>query len=382
MLFCVERLTSFQCSRKSGRQTEREGGKEVGIEMQKAHRSAPSPVLILACVMGVGILWQTADNDGQGIIHVHGSKDDLADNHVPASDRSEHWDFIFEHRQKFVRHYLRHAHKDKFRLPSMKDFLENGGAQMTDAGGSNRNEAEELDLVMGSSAKIQESIAVTRCTSTQYAITAYYCGSKVADNQDLGKTNMISFGNLDSFEYWLNRQELLRSGMASMALLAAKNGETHANRKNKRIAEEVRKAHRSVFRFGISSGEAAIDHVWVIVGNPEGTFTWHQSYINEYSCGKWMERSKRAGFNPMNSTALRGRVALLRILEKPKPAWDQEADDAYFTLFDVRINDRKERQAASNYKHWDKAIWSKGQVSYDLACEWPLQTHNSSAKEL
>jgi hypothetical protein len=167
-----------------------------------------------------------------------------------------------------------------------------------------------------------------------------------------------------------------------MALLAAKNGETHANRKNKRIAEEVRKAHRSVFRFGISSGEAAIDHVWVIVGNPEGTFTWHQSYINEYSCGKWMERSKRAGFNPMNSTALRGRVALLRILEKPKPAWDQEADDAYFTLFDVRINDRKERQAASNYKHWDKAIWSKGQVSYDLACEWPLQTHNSSAKEL
>jgi hypothetical protein len=69
VLFCVERLTSFQCSRKSGRQTEREGGKEVGIEMQKAHRSAPSPVLILACVMGVGILWQTADNDGQGIIH-------------------------------------------------------------------------------------------------------------------------------------------------------------------------------------------------------------------------------------------------------------------------------------------------------------------------
>jgi hypothetical protein len=29
-----------------------------------------------------------ADNDGQGIIHVHGSKDDLADKNVPAEARS------------------------------------------------------------------------------------------------------------------------------------------------------------------------------------------------------------------------------------------------------------------------------------------------------
>ena len=74
----------------------------------------------------------------------------------------------------------------------------------------------------------------------------------MAENHDLGKTDMIYVGNLDSFEYWLNRQELLRSELASIVLLATKKGQAcDHTRRNKRIAEEVHKVHRSVFQFGI-----------------------------------------------------------------------------------------------------------------------------------
>jgi hypothetical protein len=61
----------------------------------------------------------------------------------------------------------------------------------------------------------------------------------------------------------------------------------------------------------MDSGDAKIDHVWTMVGNGDGSFTWFQSYIQEYSLGTWMEKSKKSGFNPMNSTEMRRRVALL-----------------------------------------------------------------------
>jgi hypothetical protein len=66
-----------------------------------------------------------------------------------------------------------------------------------------------------------------------------------------------------------------------------------------------------------------------IIGNPDGTFLWLQSYIDEYSLGTWMERSKNAHINPMSVEELRRRLKLLHALEEDAEYWDDKADDIY-----------------------------------------------------
>jgi hypothetical protein len=58
---------------------------------------------------------------------------------------------------------------------------------------------------------------------------------------------------------------------------------------------------RAVLRFGLDSGEAGIDHVWIIVQNADNSFLLLQSYIEEYSLGTFMNLSRKAGFNPMSA---------------------------------------------------------------------------------
>lgn len=184
-------------------------------------------------------------------------------------------------------------------------------------------------------------------------VTAYFCGSAVADNMDFDKfdprTAPRYIGGLHDFEMML---DLIEDSV----------------QQHEEVDDILR---RAVFRFGINSGEANIDHVWMIVHNSDGSFWWLQSYISEYSLGSWMDLSHKAGFNPMSISEMRRRVALLKILEQEKDAWDQEADDAYFELFNVRVNDRKERQNARHYTRWDKTTWKGGRVDVNLACNWP-----------
>jgi hypothetical protein len=66
-----------------------------------------------------------------------------------------------------------------------------------------------------------------------------------------------------------------------------------------------------------------------VIGNPDGTFFWLQSYIDEYSLGTWMARSKEAGINPMSAAELRRRLIVLHALEEVVESWDDTADDIY-----------------------------------------------------
>ena len=109
--------------------------------------------------------------DWDAPISHRGGKNDLADNNVPAADSSDHWAFIYENRKTFVRHYTRHADKGSLlNLPECRDFVENGGASTAYAGGQHRHTPEDFD-VMGTATDVAESIAVTRCTSTNYAVS-------------------------------------------------------------------------------------------------------------------------------------------------------------------------------------------------------------------
>ena len=120
--------------------------------------------------------------------------DDLAHGHIPSSDRgpSEHWAYIWRRREKFVRDYTRLAAQDTGRWlergTTAQDYIEDGG-EMHDAmrGGKYGHNPEELD-------PWGKTTATTRCTATNYAITTYFCGNAVADNQD--KLDLRSIGAL------------------------------------------------------------------------------------------------------------------------------------------------------------------------------------------
>ena len=125
--------------------------------------------IAVLCFVAVLALHLISSDHWDASISPSGSKDDLADGNVPASDRSDHWAFIFENRKTFVRHYTRSADKGSplLNLPSWQDYVENGGASTADVGGRHRHTPEEID-VMGTDAA--EAVAVTRCTSTNYAV--------------------------------------------------------------------------------------------------------------------------------------------------------------------------------------------------------------------
>ena len=127
---------------------------------------------------------------------------------------------------------------------------------------------------------------------------------------------------------------------------------------------------RPVFRFGFLAYQAQhLGHVWTVVGQPDGTFLWLQSYIQEYTLGDWMAHSKARGLNPMNLTEVRRRVAGLKALERPRPTgWDAELDALYHEMFHVRVGAKINlgflQSILANYRG--------GIVHYDFACEWPL----------
>jgi hypothetical protein len=141
-------------------------------------------------------------------------------------------DYIFKHRQTFMRASTAHA-QDLLpdfltRTPSLHDFLETGGGSVTDFGGELGKRPEALDI-SGSPEQIRESMAGTRCSTTNYAVITYFCGASAAANR-LAETRVPL--SISSMEVWLDR--------------------FHA----------VGIYPRAVFDFGIQTGEADIDHVW------------------------------------------------------------------------------------------------------------------------
>ena len=111
--------------------------------------------------------------------------DDLREGHVPASDRapSEHWGRL--RAADFAREYTRNANKDSFawmRAPGVSDAAEGRRSAR-----SRGHEAEDIDP------SEMRGIAATRCASTNYAVTAYYCGDKIASNMDTITSGALSF---------------------------------------------------------------------------------------------------------------------------------------------------------------------------------------------
>ena len=159
--------------------------------------------------IGLGILlW--------AVLVVYLEHDDLASGNIPASDRapSEHWGYIWRHRERFVRDYSRHAKRDRMRWltrgSAAGDYTQKHGT-MRDYVESHM--AEEID-------PFGKSGAATRCATTNYAITSYFCGTAVADNRDEDYKNLRSLDQLgrrvEDFEEWAERTQATEGSEASL----------------------------------------------------------------------------------------------------------------------------------------------------------------------
>jgi len=186
-----------------------------------------------------------------------------------------------------------------------------------------------------------------RCTSTRYAVTAYFCGEVVANNlnrEEASNTSHPLYEGLDDFE-------------EALVLL-------HASGK------EVGRHERLVYRLGVSSEsfdhDLPMDHVWSIVSQPDGTFMWLQSYVNHYSLAEWMQQSDHRDQRYLSLRTLQGLLQQLRGLMAISK-WTPAANAAYLALFNVDILKHKP-DVASEWKPKHRLTY----FIWDISCEYPL----------
>ena len=212
--------------------------------------------------------------------------------------------------------------------------------------------AEEVDW---SERTMLEAVKVTRCATTQDAVTAYFCGARVASNERHGGGG--GGGGGEYYEEYMYRPNEGTEGLSFHLACRHEQGERNGG---------VHK--RSVYRIDVSpaNDELVFGHVLNVVAQPDGTFFWLQSFIGEYSLSTWLGRK-----DPQTQSGLRGHLTLSEVLAKldqikllmEVKGWDEEANFIYKDLFDA------DKSQVAN--EWDLShrlsffLW-------DEACEYPV----------
>ena len=320
---------------------------------------------MVLCVGLIGVLIATT--------HLGLRSDELVDGNIPAALREphEHWQVIKSwSASSFVHDMTRQSRKRSwFRrvvlgLRSMDDELEG-----TDAGGEDGHEAEELDGDV-SAAKpgrsFLETSRVTRCTTTNTAVVAYFCGAGVAADQD-----RASEGGPKGYH----------GGLGSEPVVAFNSTLDLIHRGGR-----LRGTHpRLLYRLYVSSeespdhsrGEQGYSHVWTIVALPDGTYHWLQSFISEYSLHTWMSLldARGAGQQPgalLTLGDIQAKLSTLTTLFKIS-RWDEDANRAYLSLFNVDMR-HGQRDKHINRDRARISTQRLGSFGWDVACEYPTPT--------
>ena len=211
--------------------------------------------------------------------------------------------------------------------------------------------AEDVDWRQGT--MMMESLRVTRCATTQHAVTAYFCGARVASNE----LNYVMLGrDDDSFATSPTYHPNEGVGAFSDHLVCR-----HSQ------GEESGGVHkRSVYRINFfpENDELIFGHTFNIVAQPDGTFMWLQSFIGFYSLSSWLAQKDST------QSGLRGHLTLSEVLAKldqigalmEVESWDDEANSIYDDLFDADKSDATDEWDLSH--RLSTFIW-------DEACEYP-----------
>ena len=310
------------------------------------------------------------------------TKDPFEGGLIPAEARGpfSHWAFI-QQTPNFVRdmttHALRNGHGSRGR-GSLKEGLETaftgrvGGIDsesmlkskglkdmellmFADYGGELGAVPEEMDT------RNADALAVTRCSTTSFAVTAYFCGIDVANSIP------AYYAGVDNFVMFLRH--------------------TH----------DMEPRWPLIYRLGIGSeerSEPSQGHVWSIVALPDGTFHWIQSFIGNvtcyiahwlfasrwliftliptsdaghYSVEEWMKKCERGGEAKLTLSALLAKLDQLKMLQTID-AWTPKANAAYVELFNVDIT--KTALEQDGFHSWQLSH-RLTQFFWDIACEYP-----------
>jgi len=292
----------------------------------------------------------------------------LANGKIPAAKKqpNEHWSYI-QKDLTFVRSHtegLSKVSKSKTESTSKetKKILDEHHMEMrfiekVDFGGMDGHVAEATDMLD------VEEIRVTRCSTTRSAVTAYFCGADVATNQD------VSLGNDGKLHNY-----------------GTKSFRQYLECRHEQGVENNGTFHRSVFRLGVGCKDnlAGYSHAFSIVGQPDGTYYWLQSYIGHYSLSTWM---KKADLGKQSTLAgvltfdeLTNKLDTVNRLMRIE-SWTSQANADYLDLFNVD----KDLLAASGNRGRKIKKWTEdhrlSSFVWDEACIYPVPTKDDHPTE-
>lgn len=285
----------------------------------------------------------------------------LANGAIPAAKMapSEHWKYMMES-TTFVRtHTESLVGRTKATTKEGKQILNELETRKhldtrADFGGPDGHAAEDSDFMS------LEGFRVTRCATTRSGITAFYCGADVATDSDLahGYDSKSSNYGTKSFRKYLTcrREQGQRDG-------------TH---------------QRLVYRLGVSCSDdhAGMSHAWSIVTQPDGTYYWLQSFINQYSLATWMRKTDSTKKSGISAQLTHDELMLkLDVLDRLMSitSWTYQANNDYLDLFNVD----KDLEAVGGSRARPTKRWNDSHrlhlFSWDEACEWPLPKTEQNA---
>jgi hypothetical protein len=313
------------------------------------------------------------------IYYCSSSKDDaLRNGQVPADERSwkEHWNYIREwdtftrdmtsHESLWVR--FKRGVLTVLNGPGEYTTLSDAAAERKSDGGGRGVPKPETSTLYAASYD-QKSWAVTRCSSTRYAVTAYYCGLNIANNAN---------GNAE-FVDQVKHASSSHLGVQSLQKYLQKWYENTSSRKSKKDTS------LRVLRLGLGQHERStppLEHVWSIICLPNGTFEWYQSYISFYSLHEWMdhvvEDQNQHQHQKQNAAydmkRMNKKLSLLKDLtvvstssplsssSSSLPRWTNRMNVAYEQLFWVDVKKENKMKPV----HWISE--NKLRLRWDVAC--------------
>ena len=185
-------------------------------------------------------------------------------------------------------------------------------------------------------------MAVTRCTTTRFAITIYFCGVEIARNIDHDLPIEKKMKSMISKPFGIGTASLIK-------FLKYWYEDKNENDEREMI----------VLRLGVGQKERSKppqEHVWSIVCKPDGTCNWYQSYIMQYSLFEWMDH---IGDKSLSITNIINRFEKLNQLSNVKE-WNYEANTLYKELFwvDIINNDNTASQNWDYTKHRLNLNWN------------------------
>lgn len=191
----------------------------------------------------------------------------------------------------------------------------------------------------------------TRCSTTRSAVTAYFCGAEIAENQD------AALGL---------QRKMYNVGLPSFADIVACRHQQ---------GQESGQHRRSVYRFGIGCKDslAGYSHAFSIIAQPDGSFYWLQSFIGHYSLQQWMSKPDAQ----LSLGELQSKLGQIQRLMNIT-SWTEQANLDYLELFGVDKNKEK----MSHHKERRSRFWEPSHrleyFVWDEACEYPVPTSPDS----